>query len=119
MARSGPGWVMSAAALAVAVADCTYKFDDIPQAAQIACSDGGAPCPDNWECDESVGRCRLIRSVPEVPEIRVSPGGALTTKEPVAGQSVGTASLAVTLGATPTAPVRLLVVSTRTSEAQV
>src|SRR3954467_2000718 len=110
MARSGPVWL---AAAAVAVAACTFTFD-VPDTAQIACADGGAPCPTGWDCDTSVGRCVVHGSVPEIPEIRINPSMPFGTTE--AG---GTASLAVRLGATPTAPVRILVVSTRPSEAAV
>ncbi|HEY8206370.1 MAG TPA: DUF1554 domain-containing protein [Myxococcaceae bacterium] len=109
MARSGPVVLLAAAAVVVA---CTFTFD-VPDTAQIACADGGAPCPDGWDCDVSAGRCVVHGSVPEVPEIRVTPSAALATTE------AGSASLAVRLGATPTAQVRILVVSSRPAEATV
>lgn len=110
MARSGPVLLAAAAALVVA---CTYTFD-VPDTAQISCSDGGAPCPDGWHCEVAQGRCAVNGSVVEVVEIRVQPTTAIATAE-----SGGAASLAVTLGATPTALVRVPVVSTRPSEATV
>src|SRR4051812_43711778 len=110
MSRSGPVLLVVAAALVVA---CSYKFD-VPDLAQISCADGGAPCPDGWDCEASAGRCVVHGSVLEIPEVRVNPGTAIATME-----SGGAASLAVTLGATPTAPVRVVVVSTRPSEATV
>src|SRR5262245_61630926 len=108
MPRSGPVLLVAAAMLAAA---CTYTFD-VPDGAQIACAAGGVPCPAGWECDAASGRCVVRGSVPEIPEIRVSPTTPLATAE-----SGGVAALAVTLGATPTDPVRIPVVSTRTSEA--
>lgn len=110
MSRSGPVLLAAAAALVVA---CTYTFE-VPDTAQISCADGGAPCPDGWDCDVGAGRCVVHGSVLEVPEIRVSPSASITTVE-----SGGAASLAVRLGATPTAAVRVPVVSTRPSEATV
>src|SRR5262249_5518110 len=111
MARSGPVVVLAAAAAAVAA--CTFTFD-VPDTAQISCADGGAPCPDGWDCDVNVGRCVVHGSEPEVVEIRVTPSMPFTTTE--AG---GSASLAVRLGATPTALVRIPVVSSRPSEVTV
>src|SRR5437868_13684246 len=111
MARSGP--VLLAAATAAMVVACTYTFD-VPETAQIACSDGGAPCPDGWHCEVAQGRGVVNGSVVEIPEVRVQPAGAIDTSE-----DGGAKSRAVVLGATPTAPVRVPVVSTRPSEATV
>jgi hypothetical protein len=110
MARSGPVLLAAAAAMAVA---CTYTFE-VPETAQIACSEGGAPCPEGWHCEVAQGRCAINGSVVEVPEVRVQPSTPIATAE-----NGGAASLAVTLGATPTAPVRVPVVSTKPSEATV
>src|SRR5262245_46532496 len=110
MARSGP--VVAVAAAAAMVVSCTYKFE-VPETAQISCSDGGTPCPDGWHCEDSRGRCAINGSVVEVVEVRV-PTAALSTSE--TGDPV---SLAMTLGATPTAPVRVPLVSTLPSEARV
>jgi uncharacterized protein DUF1554 len=109
MARSGPALLAAATACLVA---CTYTFN-VPDDAQISCSDGGVPCPDGWHCEVARGRCAKNGSVVEVPEIRV-PTATISTSE-----DGGAASLAVTLGATPTAPVRVPVVSTLLSEATV
>ncbi len=108
MSRSGPVLLVAAATLAAA---CDYKFD-VPPNAQISCRDGGAPCPDGWDCDATLGRCVVHGSVVEIPELRVSFTSPLATAE-----SGGAAALAVALGATPTSPVRIPVVSTRPGEA--
>jgi len=112
MARSGPVWL---AVIAATVVACTYTFN-VPEGSQISCSDGGAPCPDGWHCEVGPGRCVLNGSVVEVPEVRVQPTAAIATAE---SGPAAAASLAVVLGARPTAPVRVPVVSTRPAEATV
>ncbi|HYV46403.1 MAG TPA: DUF1554 domain-containing protein [Myxococcaceae bacterium] len=112
MARSGPVLLAVAAATVVA---CTYTFE-VPDGSQITCSDGGEPCPDGWHCEVDQGRCAKNGSVVEVPEVRVQPTTAIATAEKGASSA---ASLAVVLGATPTAPVRVPVISTRPAEARV
>src|SRR5262245_32473013 len=110
MARSGPVLLVAAAAVVVA---CTFTFD-VPDEAQISCAEGGPPCPDGWDCDLAAGRCVVHGSVPEIPEIRIAGATPLSTVE--GGLA---AALAVTLGATPTAPVRIPVISTNLGEASV